>query len=307
MIRIIALIFVVFSIVSCQQRQDNIVLTDFTKELISLYIDENIDEYLQEIGESPIIVIATYTDTLNHFLTVRFEAPYFDIWRWGCFATERYFVGRTTYRGFDIRVFGEKESVFHSGAKNIQRIENFGCEEVDGYLPPMWLIVFHKDLSFCKMRTIKGRADEDISDIQRLAERHFKVSNCMPEMHENEVFGFWCVDSPPKLVVGEDSLKRLISSNLKPREDWVHNRFTMWIDIAVDEDGKATVRNLTLQGLVGVPRERTREMWNDARRVAEIITQHEFIPASHRGHIVNSIYSTPFSHRDLVIENWNKK
>ena len=303
MIRIIALIFVVFSIVSCQQRQDNIVLTDFTKELISLYIDTHIDEiewYRQtDNGNNPLIIIATHTDTLNYFLFVRFDTHHFDTWRFSCFIFEENFLGKTSYRGFEVRVFGEKESVFYSGAKSIKPIKG-GYSCVEGFVPPAWVFVLHNDLSFCKMRTSKVRADEDISDIQRLAERHFKVSNCMPEMHENEVFSFWDVDSPPKFVLGEDSFRSFMTSNLKIKSEHLQRRFTIWIDIAIDKDGEASLEGVGVQGLVGATNEQRNELWNDARRVAEKINQFEFIPAMHRGQIVNSAYTIFFRESDFV-------
>ena len=165
---------------SCQAKKDNVVLTDFTKELISLYIDTYIDEiertlqYRNINDIKPEIIVSTYTDTLNYYLIIHYntERRYYD-----CLRDDDDFIGQTTYRGFRVRVFGEKESIFYSVERNIKRRRG-KCNYIIFYNPPTWIFALHKDLSFCEIKTSKEREDDDISILRDLAEKYFIVSDC---------------------------------------------------------------------------------------------------------------------------------
>ncbi len=60
----------VCSFISCQAKKENsnVVLTDFTKELVSMYIND-IENLMQKKQKDEIIIISV-TDTLHYYLSV---------------------------------------------------------------------------------------------------------------------------------------------------------------------------------------------------------------------------------------------
>lgn len=167
-IRVIIFLFTVYTFISCQEN-NNVKLTDFTKELISMYINDLDNRDVKDRKDE--IIVTSYTDTLCHQLSV--------------FANDRKsykfcredFVGQTLYLGHLIRVFGEEDSVFYSIIEKNKRV--IRCKEdkfPPFYDPFVWQFSLYNDLSFCKMKTYKVTPSGDISAIQNLAERYFKVS-----------------------------------------------------------------------------------------------------------------------------------
>ena len=131
---------------------------------------------------NPEIIISTHTDTLNYYLSIHVNT----FRRYECLRLEDDFVGQTSYRGFRVRVFGEKESVFYSVERKIERRRRCPNNLLVFYSRPTWGLAFHKDLSFCKTRTwFEGIACFEIPAILRLLIKHFEVSNCKYKNCEN--------------------------------------------------------------------------------------------------------------------------
>ena len=120
-----------------------------------------------------------------------------------------------------------------------------------------------------------------------MAEKYFKVSQTVAD----EIYQF--VENMPEFALGEDALRELIASNFTIRKQGDFGPVPIIVDIIVDKEGKATFREI-------VKISNDPELDNEAKRVAEIICQYDFIPASHRGETVNSIYSIVFWRSDIT-------
>ncbi|GHU86378.1 hypothetical protein FACS1894153_3340 [Bacteroidia bacterium] len=153
----------------CQaKRVNNVVLTDFTKDFISMYVNEVVN--LNAKNKENEIIIVSFADTSYYYLSV--------------FAnnSEEYnfcrddFIGQTLYLGHTIRIFCEEIPIFYSVKEKIKRQKR--CDDdFTEYDPTVWRVCLYKDLSFCKKKTYKVTDYEDISTIQSLVEKHFSVSN----------------------------------------------------------------------------------------------------------------------------------
>jgi hypothetical protein len=274
------------TLMSCQAKKDinNVVLTDFTKELISIYIND--PDNLKAKNRRDEIIIVSVADTLYYYLSIfSNDSKSYKYCR-------NDFVGQVLYLGHSIRVFGNENFVFYSvKAKIKQQRCNDNYTEYD---PLIWQVCLDKDLSFCKMRTYKITVNEDISTIQRLAEKYFKVSDTINEKHENEVYQSHEVENSPKFTLGEDSLKNIISSNFRIRKKGYFDKVPIVVGIIVDKNGKATFNGI-------IKSSNDIELDNEAVRVTEKICQYEFIPASHRGKKVNAVYPVVFLINDIVL------
>lgn len=268
--------------VSCQAKKgdNNVILTDFTKDLISLYINDAIN--IDAKSRKDEIIVTAVADTSYYYLSV--------------FANNRKeykfcredFIGQTLYLGHLVRIFGDESSMFYSVKEKVKKQKP--CKDnYTEYDPNVWQICFYKDKSFNKMRTHKTTQNEDISDIQSLAEKYFKVSQTIT----NEVYQSYEVENEPKFVLGGDSLRSLISSNFKIRKEGNFGKVPIVVNIVVDEKGKATFKGI-------VKSSNDTELDNEAIRVTEIICQYDFIPASHRGETVKAIYPIVFLRSDIT-------
>ncbi len=272
----------VCSFISCQAKKENsnVVLTDFTKELVSMYINDI--ENLNAKNRKDEIIIISVTDTLHYYLSVFANNS-----KEYKFCRED-FVGQTLYLGHLIRIFGNENSIFHSVKEKVKKQKK--CkDDFSFYDPIIWQVCFYKDQSFCKMRTYKVTANEDISAIQSLAEKYFKVS----ETIENELYQSHEVENEPKFILGEDSLRYIISSNFNVHKQGNFGKVPLVVGIIIDKKGKATLKGI-------IKSSNDIELDNEAIRVTEIICQYDFIPASHRGENVNAIYPVVFLRNDIA-------
>jgi hypothetical protein len=271
---------------SCQAKKENsnVMLTDFTKELISLYINDVGN--LNAKNRKEEIIIISVTNTSYYYLSVFANSS-----KEYRFCRED-FIGQTLHLGHLIRIFGDENSIFYSVKDKIKKQKK--CKEiVTEYDPNEWFICFHKNNSFCKMTTYKTNIKEDISAIQSLAEKYFIVEDTAHKKNNNEVYLWHEVENPPKFSLGEDSLRHLISSNFAVKSNNVQGKRPVVVGILVDKNGKATLNEINKSS-------NDTEIDNEALRVTEIVCQYEFVPASHRGENVNTIYPVMFLRSDIV-------
>jgi len=248
-----------------------------------MYINDLDNRVAKDIKDE--IIIVSYTDTLRHHLSV--------------FANDRKsykfcredFVDETFYLGHLIRVFGEENSVFYSINEKNKRVKR--CKEdkfPPFYDPLVWEFSLYKDYSFCKMKTYKVTANGDISAIQSLAEKYFKISETIIE---EEIYQPSEIENQPQFSLGEDFLRKVISSNFKIRKEGNFDKIPIIVRIIVDKSGKAI-----LEGIIKSSNDI--ELDNEAIRVVELICQYEFIPAIHRGEKVNAVYSIMFFKEGII-------
>ncbi len=275
------------SFMSCKKKHNNVDLTDFTKELISMYIKDFDLENHDARNRKEEIIIISGTDSYRYYLSIFANNS-----KEYKFCRED-FVGQTLQSGYSIRLFGDESSMFYSIDQKIKKQKRCKNKYIE-YDPPVWQVCFYKDKSFCKMKTHKITIDEDISAIQSLAEKYYKVSDILiNEVLDNEVYHVGEYENDPEFILGDDSLRQIISSNFKPHKKDNLGKIPIIVGIVVDKNGKATFREITKSS-------NDIELDSEAIRVAKLICQNYFIPASHRGEIVNAYYSILFYKEDII-------
>jgi hypothetical protein len=155
---------------SCQVKKENgnVVLSDFTKELISLYINDV--ENINAKNRKDEIIIIYVTDTSHYYLSVFANNS-----KEYKFCRED-FVGQTLHLGHLIKVFGDTSSIFYSVNEKIKKRKRCN-DNFTEYDPFVWYVCLYKDKSLCKTKTYKVNDYEDITVIQNLVEKYFGDSN----------------------------------------------------------------------------------------------------------------------------------
>lgn len=276
--KIISFIFITWFI-SCSENRD-IVLTDFTKELISIYLNDS--EHIQAPKRKDEIILISTTDSLYYTLSIfsnnskSYKYETFD------------FVGRTIYMGHSIKAFGDKIPIFYSG-NNFVKQKKQDIPNMKEYDPSVWQVSFYKDSSFCKMRTYKTTPSENIADIENLAKKYFKISR----QSTNEIYQLYEVETEPQFILGNDSLRQIITSNFKRvKKAPMQGKIPVVVDVLIDKHGIAK--------LIGIKKSSGDTVIDEeALKVAEIICQYKFIPATHRGETVETIFPIMFLDNDV--------
>ena len=268
-----------------------VTLTDFTQDFLDLYLND--ENNLDNDEHKSDILIITRSDSLYFQFSVEF-----DICKYSSYGDN--FVGENLYKDNKISVFGDYESLFYSvKGKSTPKKPKKGLGDICD--PNVWIFTLHKDLSFCKMKTFKWIGNEDISKIQNLAGKYFKISPNIheDEVHKNEYFSRYDgIENAAKFALGENSLKRLISSNLKklePISEKTQRKGATFITILVDKNGKAS--------LYGIQKPSSSTEFDDeALRFAELLCKYKFIPASHRGQAINSAIEVVFTEDSIQLQ-----
>ena len=276
--KIISFIFITWFI-SCSGNRD-IVLTDFTKELISIYLNDS--EHIQAQKRKDEIILISTTDSLYYTLLIfsnnskSYKCETFD------------FVGRTIYMGHSIKAFGDKIPIFYSG-NNFVKQKRQDIPNMKEYDPSVWQVSFYKDSSFCKMRTYKTTPSENIADIENLAKKYFKISR----PSTNEIYQLYEVETEPQFILGNDSLRQIITSNFKRvKRAPMQGKIPVVVDVLIDKHGIAK--------LIGIRKSSGDTVIDEeALKVAKIICQYKFIPATHRGETVETIFPIMFLDNDV--------
>ena len=276
--KIISFIFITWFI-SCSGNRD-IVLTDFTKELISIYLNDS--EHIQAQKRKDEIILISTTDSLYYTLLIfsnnskSYKYETFD------------FVGRTIYMGHSIKAFGDKIPIFYSG-NNFVKQKRQDIPNMKEYDPSVWQVSFYKDSSFCKMRTYKTTPSENIADIENLAKKYFKISR----PSTNEIYQLYEVETEPQFILGNDSLRQIITSNFKRvKRAPMQGKIPVVVDVLIDTHGIAK--------LIGIRKSSGDTVIDEeALKVAKIICQYKFIPATHRGETVETIFPIMFLDNDV--------
>ena len=284
--RIFIFLFMAFCFLTCQVKKENsnVELIDFTKELISIYIND--PDNLEAKNRKDEIIIISVEDTMHYYLSIFANNS----------KTYKYcredFIGQTSYLGHIIKIFGDGNSIFYSVKDRIKTTKRHNANYIE-YDPTVWQICLYKNQSFCKMKTYKVSANEDISIIQNLVEKYFNVSDTIHERNENEIYQSYEVENKPKFLLGEDSLRHIISSNFNIHKKGNFGKIAIVVGIIVDKKGKATLNGI-------IKSSNDIKLDSEAMRVAEIICRYEFIPALHRGQKVNAIYPIVFLKNEII-------
>ena len=173
--RVIIIFLVSFSLISCMQgwyadRNENIELSAFSKECISLYLkDSIINSFSQSYDE---ITLRCYSyDTLMYFNIYQNQSEIYKHICYECFVGDLPYLGRTSYSGKTVRVFGEENPMFlHVYGK--ARAQGKCRKEYWEFDPIEWFVVFNRDSSFCKAETNLWE-ETDMTPVLELADKYF--------------------------------------------------------------------------------------------------------------------------------------
>jgi len=167
---IISAAIIICSFTSCKTKS-NVVLSDFTKELIALFINESDDDYysVRANDKKYEIIISTFTDTSEYYLRIHFNGnKSYKCWR-------NDFVGKTSYLGQRVMVYGNVESVFYTVEQELKPQKPCRKVEYPRYSPTTWGVILNKDLSF-NSPIAYGVEGNDISLIENLASKYFVIN-----------------------------------------------------------------------------------------------------------------------------------
>ena len=135
--------------------------------------------------------------------------------------------------GHSIKAFGDKIPIFYSG-NNFVKQKRQDIPNMKEYDPSVWQVSFYKDSSFCKMRTYKTTPSENIADIENLAKKYFKISR----PSTNEIYQLYEVETEPQFILGNDSLRQIITSNFKRvKRAPMQGKIPVVVDVLIDKHG----------------------------------------------------------------------
>lgn len=139
------------------------------------------------------------------------------------------------------------------------------------------------------MRTYKTTPSENIADIENLAKKYFKISR----PSTNEIYQLYEVETEPQFILGNDSLRQIITSNFKRvKRAPMQGKIPVVVDVLIDKHGIAK--------LIGIRKSSGDTVIDEeALKVAKIICQYKFIPATHRGETVETIFPIMFLDNDV--------
>jgi len=152
-------------------KTNNIVLTDFTKELITLYLNDSL--FVRFISHDDEVTLVSFTNPPNFYLNLYSnKSEHYKQICYKCFVGDYSYLGKTRYAGLSVRVYGEENSLFfsvHGKAPEQRRCK----EEWWEYDPIEWCISFNQDTTFCREKTFLSIEDDDITAIEQLVTRYF--------------------------------------------------------------------------------------------------------------------------------------
>jgi len=155
--------------VACQSpvRNDNLEMTDFTKELVYSYLYDEQNVNAKKRGDE--IIILSFTDDSCYYLSIFANNP-----KEYTYCRDDY-LGQTVFMNHTVKAFGDKNNLFFYLNKKIKWKKR--CyPSYEEYDPIIWYICLYKDTSLCTQKTYKCSPDEDISIIQSLVDKFFGIS-----------------------------------------------------------------------------------------------------------------------------------
>ena len=174
--RVIIIFLVSFSLISCMRgwyadRNENIELSEFSKECISLYLNDSIINSFYTQSYDEITLRCYLYDTLMYFNIYQNRSEIYKHICYECFVGDLPYLGRTSYSGKTVRVFGEENPMFlHVYGK--ARAQGKCRKEYWEFDPIEWFVVFNRDSSFCKAETNLWE-ETDMTPVLELANNYF--------------------------------------------------------------------------------------------------------------------------------------
>lgn len=179
-----ALLIAFASLLACQLPKDNVQLTQFTKDLISLYVNDVENECRSDVDE--IILISKTTPSYIYLYVFSNHTDEYNY-------CDNSFLGQTNHRGYNVKVHGDKNLVFFNLTAKLKKHKRCKPKYIE-YDPQVWTVCLNKkDLSIRKRDTYKIiQYRDDISDIQDLVDRHFHPSQYNKTLSDSIQHGNTC-------------------------------------------------------------------------------------------------------------------
>lgn len=249
-----------FFFVSFDAYNKDIRLTRFTKDLISLYIDQT----MESTGHGNI-VIDCIEDSIHYYVRL-FEDSYINI--------KQYINNPLLYKGHNVILSGASLPILFS--KHITDKFSLSIEEHEiNYDPIIWQVAFHKDYTLCKMFTYKSNPEDDISDIIKLAKKSLNGSEIIP-YDTDYIYDNIQVDHPARFAAGDEELYEKIKSQIHFKDEYTGPNVPVIINMVINQDGDASI--------LGFFKESKNPTINrQSMEAAKVISNYKFIPATHRG------------------------
>lgn len=170
--------FSIFSLAlpSCGNRwyaddTNNITLTNFTKDLLSVYLNDSLVVNWKERYDE--ITLICSSDDEHYYLSLHLnESKIYKRYCYESFIGHIPYLGKTSFGGKSVRVFGAENSMFCSVQGNAP--EQGRCLlEYWEYDPIEWSLCFNRDSSLCRDATILYSENIDISSVDYLVAKYF--------------------------------------------------------------------------------------------------------------------------------------
>lgn len=165
---------------------DNIVLSEFSKELISLYLQDSIVLSLKEAYDEITLCCFEVDSHMviniweNHSQQYRYYCT-------SCYVGDYQYLGRTFWEGKTIRFFGKENQRFfiiNGNAKKQGRCRTINIE----YDPLEWYLFFNKDYSLNHEYTNLVYENRDLSVVDSLVSEHFGRNPGLNNRHTPTTF-----------------------------------------------------------------------------------------------------------------------
>lgn len=268
------LYFVIPSYSRCAE-EPSVKLERFTKEVLSLYISQT------DVGNDNILAIECSEDSTHYYALI-----YADNIRYS-----RNEYNDIIYQNYKVIVSGVNIPYMFYGYYPTSPEIKENINEIN-YDPLIWQICIYKNGKLCPMHTYKVVPENSIDDIILLAEKHLK--GIMVESSDLEhIYSNIEVDHPAGFPLGDNELRDIIKTNIRIRSGNLRQFVPVIINLVIDKNGKATISGFLKSSA-------DEEIDKDALRVAEIVCEYQFTPASHRGEKVDVNFALVFLKNDFA-------
>lgn len=158
-----------FCMVACRPfvKDDNIELTEFTKDMINLYLNDEKNVSDRDVANE--IIILSYTDDTCNYLSIFANNP-----KAYKYCSDDY-LGQTKFMNHAVKAFGDENTLFFLLNKKVKWKRRCNPSYVE-YDPNVWYICMHKDGSLCTQETYRIAPHEDITVVESLVDKYFSVS-----------------------------------------------------------------------------------------------------------------------------------
>ncbi len=249
--------FLLILLVFCSQLICDRHMSSFTKDVILLLVNESNDIE----NKSGNVYLSSWADSTHYYLKVQFNESDPEL--------------SDNTGNLSINYLTSESNLFFKTKKCVSDPDLDDMKFIQ--------ICLYKDKTFCPMFSYYLSPQEDISPIYRLIKSH-RIKSTVSKGDLDYIYPAYLIENPPEFKAGLDSLNALIQKNISTKNDTLGQ---VLVNLVIDSEGNAEVGEIINKS--GDP-----VIYEYASTIAETVVREPFIPAKHRGHIVNSYYTLCF-------------